>query len=508
MDKLSIAARLLAAITVAAPIAVPVSAKAASQPGTSLWLFNHPYYSCVANYYVSTSGNDSNNGTSPTTAWATLQHANDVGRSAGDCVNVEPGTYAKGVVINSGGNYASKTGYVVYRCTKMDACVITNENSAFEWNYSAQPMRGNFIIIDGFTMNASSPTLYGQGIELLTGDEQSHNAPNSVHHVWILNSRISGYGQSGVQMNDGEYFFVVHNVIYNNSWTGCSAQGSGISYAVLKAFSNYTRSPDDSKNPMLGSIGPFNNAIEYNVVFNNATTSCGTQKNPYDTDGNGIILDTLNNNGSTNVVYPGQVLVAFNITYNNGGRGIHLTQSENATIANNSCYNNALDPYNNGTYRPCIGDLNGYNITYFNNLAWGIAANPQGSAQCSDSKGEQSCEMYNNAYTGGLLPGSKQLDSFTNNISYCSTMPGSQGYGCNAMFNGDSFSCTSNQCNTNPLWVNVGTESTGTETAKPESTNFALQPGSPARGTGLTAPYLPSQSVDMGACSSAVKFCP
>jgi parallel beta-helix repeat protein len=216
----------------------------------------------------------------------------------------------------------------------------------------------------------------------------------------------------------------------------------------------------------------------------------------------------LNNNGSTNVVYPGQVLVAFNITYNNGGRGIHLTQSENATIANNSCYNNALDPYNNGTYRPCIGDLNGYNITYFNNLAWGIAANPQGSAQCSDSKGEQSCEMYNNAYTGGLLPGSKQLDSFTNNISYCSTMPGSQGYGCNAMFNGDSFSCTSNQCNTNPLWVNVGTESTGTETAKPESTNFALQPGSPARGTGLTAPYLPSQSVDMGACSSAVKFCP
>ena len=43
MDKLSIAARLLAAITVAAPIAVPVSAKAASQPGTSLWLFNHPY---------------------------------------------------------------------------------------------------------------------------------------------------------------------------------------------------------------------------------------------------------------------------------------------------------------------------------------------------------------------------------------------------------------------------------------------------------------------------------
>jgi parallel beta-helix repeat protein len=493
----------------------PFCARAASPilPGPDAVLYGAPYYTCKTNYYVSTTGSDDNPGTQQS-PWRTLQHANDSGPVAGECINVEKGTYASGVLISHGGNLASSTGYVVYRCTTMDACIVTDvgaggQNGSFVWNYSEQPMPASYVILDGFTMAASKPTVYGQGVELLTGDENSKTAPNSVHHIWILNSIISGYGQSGVQMNDGEYFFVVHNTIYNNSRVGCSAQGSGVSYAVLKSFPKYVRTPDDSNNPILGKIGSFNNAIEWNVIYNNAITGCGSQKNPYDTDGNGIILDTLNNAGSTNVTYPGYVLVAFNITYNDGARGIHLYNSENATIANNSCYNNDLDPFNGGTYRPCIGDLNGYNIVFFNNLAWGIAANPPNSAQCTDPKNVlASCEMYNNAYTGGLLAGSKQLDSFTNNISYCSTLPGSQGYGCNAMFNGDSFSCNSNNCNTNPKWVSVGQTSTGTETSQPVSANFALATGSPAKGKGLIAPYLNSQSVDIGACTSQVTVCP
>jgi parallel beta-helix repeat protein len=483
------------AVSLVVPIVIVAPAEAAQEPGPSPWLFSHPYYTCVKNYYVATNGNDTNNGSSGA-PWLTLQHANDVGRSPGDCVNVAPGTYSKGLLINSGGNYASPTGYVVYRCEKLDACIVTDvsaggQNGSFVWDTSKQPMTGNYIFIDGFTMTAAKETTYGQGIQLWDGNEFGPQAPNSVHHVWLMNSIISGYGQSGVSMNDGEYFYVVHNTIYNNSRVGCSAQGSGISFAVLKAFTSYQRTKDDSNNRILGAIGSFNNAIESNVIYNNAITQCGNQNNPYDTDGNNIIADTFNNQGSTNKVYPGSLLIAFNIVYNSGARGIHLYNSENITVANNSCYNGNLDPYINGTYRPCIGDNYGYNNTFFNNIADGIA----GSGQLS----------YNNAFVGGLTPGSTQLDVFVNNISYCTNSP--QG-GCTTMWNGDVFSCQSNQCNVNPSWVNVGTLSQGTETTQPTHGNFALNADSPAIGKGLTAPYLFKTSVDIGACSSHWRNCP
>ena len=482
-----------AAIAVIAPIAISQPAEAAERPGPSRALYNTPYYACLKNYYVATNGSDSNNGTSASTPWATLQHANDSNLSAGDCVNVAPGTYASGVLLTSGGNLASRTGYVVYRCSQLDACTVTavysnNQNGSFVWktNNNNQPMTGNYIIIDGFTMTAAQETTYGQGVDLWDGNDSSPSATFSVHHVWILNSIISGYGQSGIQMNDGEYFFVVHNTIFNNSRVGCGAQGSGISFAVLKALNGYVRTQDDSKNHILGAIGTFNNAMEYNILYNNAITGCNS-----DSDGNNIIADTFNNAGSTNVTYPGNTLIAFNVSFNAGGRGIHIFNSENITVANNTCYNSSLDPNDNGTYRPCIGDLNSYNVNFINNIAYGIPGS--------------GINAYDAAFTGGYLPGGGHaLDTFSNNLSYCKTTP--QG-GCNQMFNGDSFSCTSNQCNTDPQWLSVGTQTVGTETTPPISANFALKLGSPAIGKGLLEPYLPSQSIDVGACSSAFTKC-
>jgi hypothetical protein len=42
----------------------------------------------------------------------------------------------------------------------------------------------------------------------------------------------------------------------------------------------------------------------------NILTQCGPTANPYDTDGNGIIIDTFNGAGVDNVLYPHRILVA------------------------------------------------------------------------------------------------------------------------------------------------------------------------------------------------------
>jgi hypothetical protein len=497
--------------SVPAPVSTGGAAATLEVPGPSQALFAKPYYQCLRNVYVAPNGSDANSGTSAQQPWLTLQHADATGRTAGDCVNVAPGTYAAGVVVRSGGNAATSTGYVVYRCTVMDACTVTDVTAggegSFAWDTSRQPMTGSYVIVDGMVLRAASETTYGQGVELWDGNETGTAAARSVHHVWILNSVVSGYGQSGLQMNDGEYFYVVHDRIFGNTNVACEAQGSGISFFELKAFPGLARTADDASNSIVGNIGSFNNAIEWNVLYNNATTGCGTPANPYDTDGNDIIIDTLDNAGGTGVVYPGSVLVAFNVTYNAGGRGVHLFQSENVTVANNSCYNSALDPSNNGSYRPCIGDNAGYNNTFINNIAYAIPSDPVPSATCTvdyTTGAQGSCLELNSAYAG--LGAGSPVDTFTNNIAFCASMPG--GDGCMPTQGGVTFSCTANRCATDPRWVDVGTISSGTETTQPQGANFALQSGSPAIGIGLTRPYLSAQSVDLGACYHTIATCP
>jgi hypothetical protein len=76
------------------------------------------------------------------------------------------------------------------------------------------------------------------------------------------------------------------------------------------------------------------------------------------------------------------------------------------------------------------------------------------------------------------------------------------------VFNSQTYDTTLNKMATNPQWVNVPFSSPGTESTPPAGTNFALSPGSPAIGYGITKPYLPSSSVDAGACASTLTTCP
>jgi len=486
------------------------AASATQAPGPSLRLFKQPYYACLKNYYVANSGSDTSNGTSEATPWATLQHANDAlasgGAAAGSCINVEPGIYS-GVEITNGGNLAISSGYVVYRCTSMDACTVKGNAGvhgaeAFELQWNSIGTPPNYLMFDGFILAGYNSSSNGVGVSAWNGTNGSAVAS---HHIWVMNSKISGFGQSGIGIAAGEYYYIIHNRIYNNSNLQCSTQGSGLAINEMHTVPNYKATADDLKNPieMLGPtfvIGStfFHNVIEWNIVNNNGLTQCGTPSNPTDTDGNGIIFDTNLISGGSTQDYTAPSLTAFNAVYNNGGGGIHLFRSAHVIVANNSCYNNQIDPGNGGTDRPCMDDTNGYDNTFINNIAVAIPSGSGGSCWPVSTP----YMKYNLAISGWPIQSSG--DTFSHNITH---MLGSSCQSEVSVGNGDTYSCENNKCSMSPAWSSVGVRSVGTLMVQPMNADFALQPGSPAIGYGLTESYLPASSVDAGACSSIYLQC-
>ncbi|HTZ70222.1 MAG TPA: hypothetical protein VMB71_06180 [Acetobacteraceae bacterium] len=500
----------LAAVNLAAPLVIATDADATDHPGPSNKLFSKPYYACSTNFYVSPTGNDQSSGTTPTTAWKTLQHANNAlpsgGKAAGACVNVAPGTYS-GVELTNGGNLAAATGYVVYRCTALDACTVQGNAGihgaeAFETLPNTNGTPPNYLMFDGFVLDGADSSANGVGISSWNGN---NSAAVASHHVWVLNSIIEGFGQSGVGIAASEYYYVIHNKIMDNSHLQCNSQGSGVAINIMHTVPNYTPTPDDLKNPnpMLGPtwvVGNsfFHNVVEWNVIRNNGLTQCGTQNNPTDTDGNGIIFDTNLQSAGNSQDYLSPSLTAFNAVFNNGGSGIHVFLSADVTIANNTCFNNQTDPGNGGTSRACIDDSNGFGNTIINNIA--VAAPAPSGGSCWPVSPPYA--KYNLAIGG--WPAKAPYDTFSRNITYLRSTS------CNSevlVNNGDSYSCQNNKCATDPLWTKVGTESIGTETTPPVGRDFGLLGDSPATGYGLQESYLPAQSVDVGACAHGHPGC-
>ncbi len=424
---------------------------------------------------------------------------------AGDCVNVEPGTYTAGATIAHGGSSATSSGYVVYRCTTMDACTITNPNLGL--GVHSAGTGPSHVIFDGFAMRATSEATYGAGYELYNSNCPGSACANIGSHYWILNSIISGYGQSGFSGCCADFVYVLHNTFYNNaSAAGCDggAQGSGISMwqPAASSITDAQLTEDDKNNSVTGNMAVnqgglgstwFRQVYEWNITYNNHMTGCGSGEA---TDGNGIIMDTFNGDQGGGIgTYQHMTLVAFNVTYNNGGAGIELFDGGNFVIANNSAYNSYLDTTNTGTWRGTINCNVCYNVLMINNISTAVT----GSGVLSNNN-DYLIDCSGTSQTGNC--------TLTDNIGYC------VGANCSNQDRslnpngGTKATWTAGQDSVNPVWVDVGKTSTGAYSTPPVGANFALQSTSTAIGYGLTETYLPAQSVDVGACAHALATCP
>jgi hypothetical protein len=155
----------------------------ADVPGVSSTLYSSPFYNCSANWYVATTGNDTTGTGTSSNPWLTIQRANDQGPTAGICINVEPGTYANGTSVSYGGNAATPTGYVVYRCTSLDACVVTNAYYGFQIASNGGPSftGPNYVIFDGFDLAAGSEVTEASGIGVFDLGDEGSTTGQSVH---------------------------------------------------------------------------------------------------------------------------------------------------------------------------------------------------------------------------------------------------------------------------------------------------------------------------------------
>jgi hypothetical protein len=344
---------------------------------TLLLTFSLSWIASAKEWHVAGSGNDSNDGKTPETAFRSLQKAEGIVQP-GDVVWVGNGIYT---------NSNKSGGGAVLNITcsgKTDAWITWKARPGHQpevrpIGWCGIQISGSYHIIDGLIVKGSNDS-----IALIHGQEDAKKATpdpyfntNGIfvngrtkpadqkpHNVMIRNCTVckcAGGGIVGIEM---DYLTVEDCKVYDNAWF-MRYGGSGITTLNNWAY-------DDAPG--------YHIIIQRNFVWNNKTM-VAWEKIGKLSDGNGILLDVTDQNrqGATNpnadaVVKPatntiststssdqanspapdkpkaaekpkrpewkGRALIANNLSAYNGGSGIHTFRTKHVDIINNTTYCN------------------------------------------------------------------------------------------------------------------------------------------------------------------------
>lgn len=373
-----------------------------------------PTVTTAQTYYVSPTGNDINPGTfslpwkTPAKAGATAQ--------AGDTVIFRGGTYYSQLTPKNSGN--TTNGWITFQAYPGEEPIIIHD-AYFSKGVNIDGV--NYIKIIGLTAIAAGEN--GPGISI-----------NNAHHIHILNCVARDSATSGIATTNGIDFITIEgNTIHNNSNIG-QYNGSGISIW-------------NSGGPIYDNSSGYHIIIKNNLIYNNRNITTEPS------DGNGIILDNNDLGGTADSQLP-KALVANNVIYDNGGRCIHVRNSSNADVINNTCYHNLETER---IAEGCNGEItlqrtNTYsssvNIQVYNNIVYGKGGT------CNVGRSQ--------AYIFQVFC----------NSTYCPQYVS----GYNLWYNGAVKQLGSNDMIANPLFYNPSLD--------PVTANFNLSPTSPAIDNG------------------------
>ncbi|ACC83263.1 right-handed parallel beta-helix repeat-containing protein [Nostoc punctiforme] len=289
-------------------------------------------------YYVSGTGNDTNSGLSNSSPFRTIQKAANL-TNPGDTVLIMNGVYRN----------SSPNGQVVSitRSGKANAWIKFKAYPGHRpkikhngWNGILIHSGASYIEINGLEVignndnvtldyamsqktNKLNPLTNGNCINV-DGRKSGHT-----HHIRIVNNKVHKCGGVGIAAIESDYVTIDNNVVFDNAWYsvyGCSG---------ISMLSNWN----------------FDNNRGYKMFVTNNKTYNNRMFIPWIavgkiTDGNGIIIDTSRNNQNNSKLgaYKGRTLVKNNLTFNNGGSGIHTFLSDRVDIVNNTAVLNNQSP--------------------------------------------------------------------------------------------------------------------------------------------------------------------
>ncbi len=336
---------------------------------TLLFLF-YSTGSLAASYYVSSTGNDANSGTSVVDAWATIDKVNSTVFLPGDALYFEGGqTFHGSIYLNDSDANNPDNIFIISSYGTGRATINAGTSYGF-YAYNTQGFSISDLIIDGNSMTTNS----AMGLRLLAdvpGDKKFSN-------ISITNIEVKNFGEQGVVIGGwngltGYQNLVLSNLSVHNVMTegiliyGFTSQtlvgwpNKNVSVSNCEVY-NVPGFADPSTHEGSGIVvsGVDSGVIQYCVAHDNGQNNihcggpggiwcwdsndftiqfCESYKNHSGTGCDGIGFDL--DGGMTNSV------MQYNYAHNNDGAGYLLGQFENAR------------PWSNNTLRYNISENDG-----------------------------------------------------------------------------------------------------------------------------------------------------
>ncbi len=295
-------------------------------------------------YVDAVDGDDSRNGGSEAQAWQSLAFA--IGQlEPGTTLFVMDGVYDENMA--GAAHYLIDRGGTAEQWIRIVAAPGASPRIEATTDSAVEIAGANYVEWSGFEIAGvgfSADNDFGYGIVARDG-----------HHFEFRNNAIYGMANSGIGGGEGSsHFTISNNLIHDNAlWSDDGS--SGISLWRLE-----NRGFDDEADG-------YSNRIVGNEIFGNENRkACNCVDFRAITDGNGIIVDQ---NNLDHLKYTGRTLIAENVVYNNGGKGINIYQSRRIDVRNNTTFQNAFTTTLDGP-RTEVATYQSNDVRIENNIFW------------------------------------------------------------------------------------------------------------------------------------------
>ena len=332
----------------------------------------------------------------PATPFSTITRAAQLSQP-GDTIEVAPGEYTGSVIIAYAGNL------VIHG--KPGAARPVLKTTAGE-DYALVKITGsNNITFSGFEVDGTGAGPDCAGILIVPRTDTNTGVITACHDISVSYCKVHDAGGGGIGANPDDptrtvgcdYIQITGNEIYNCLSTG-KYRGSAVSLLL-----------DQDTTHAAG----FHSVIQTNIIHDNVNRNqdrdASGNIDPFKhTDGNGIIIDTNGFQGP-------KTLIQNNLVYRNGGRGIHVFNSSNVTVLNNTVYGNNLDPYIAGGGELTAATAN--NVLFSNNVVQGNGLAPAFRVGRVNGTNNGVIQIKNTTYTGAASLPTDDADDRTQTLN-------------------------------------------------------------------------------------------